>query len=711
MQLAQLAHQRRHRDRVLEQPAEVGVVPAARARRAAELLGDRSAPKSSSRRPRAGARRGPRASGARGIPPAPRGRGRRRGGSGRPASPTRAAASSISALSSPAEALDLAADANRSPRSKRSRDAVGLAEHARGDRPGAVAKLERQVGGAVARGQTVLARAGVVALEALPGSQLGDRRLAGRRQPRLARGAAVASLRCLRSGPDVSRVRRVVSTEWTRSSGKGSRPSCARRSLVCAFRGLERRRRRRDHGARARSPTRSTPRSSRTSIPRSSSTSRSTRPTVRLAEGQAREIEWPGNTLLAAEAAGAERDLVLLSGTEPNLRWRTFSEAIADVAEQLRRRDGRHPRRPDRRRRPHDAGPDHRPRLRRGPGRAPRPRAAPNYEGPTGIVGVLHDACRQRGISSASLWAAVPHYVAAVPNPKAALALLRRLEGLTGVALEASGPRGGDRVIREQVDRAVEAEPRDRRSSSSGSRTSRPRRARARTRTSPPASPSPATSSASCASRAGLAPAPARARPAASRAGGSAPAQLASPRRPDRCERVHARRSRRGPRRRCSRPCRAHGCRAAPGPGRSASARRRTNFQAARRRSGLRRPRARARTRRSARPRSVTEATSRSVSSFASAAGVFALVSSSRSDLKRSISALATCCERLRRAGLRASRSSRSWRRVERRASLATARWVSPLRPVRPISLKAASMIFLAALLAAGFRAQPTIAH
>ena len=61
-----------------------------------------------------------------------------------------------------------------------------------------------------------------------------------------------------------------------------------------------------------------------------------------------------------------------------------------------------------------------------------------SYEGPTGIVGVVHDACRRRGMTSASLWAAVPHYVAAVPNPKAALALLRRLEGFTGIAVEAS---------------------------------------------------------------------------------------------------------------------------------------------------------------------------------------------------------------------------------------------------------------------------------
>jgi proteasome assembly chaperone (PAC2) family protein len=160
------------------------------------------------------------------------------------------------------------------------------------------------------------------------------------------------------------------------------------------------------------------------------------RPTVHLVEGETREIEWPGNNLLAAEAPGAERDLILLAGTEPNLRWRTFSEAIAEVADGLGVEmivtlgaliaDVTHT--------------------------MPVPITGiasdrhlveelgltrSNYEGPTGIVGVVHDACRRRGMKSASLWAAVPHYVAAVPNPKAALALLRRLEGLVGVAVEA----------------------------------------------------------------------------------------------------------------------------------------------------------------------------------------------------------------------------------------------------------------------------------
>src|ERR687887_1545870 len=59
------------------------------------------------------------------------------------------------------------------------------------------------------------------------------------------------------------------------------------------------------------------------------------RPTIRLVEGQTRQIEWPQNTLLAVEVPSAERDLALLSGVEPNLRWRTFAESIVDAAERL----------------------------------------------------------------------------------------------------------------------------------------------------------------------------------------------------------------------------------------------------------------------------------------------------------------------------------------------------------------------------------------
>jgi predicted ATP-grasp superfamily ATP-dependent carboligase len=82
-----------------------------------------------------------------------------------------------------------------------------------------------------------------------------------------------------------------------------------------------------------------------------------------------------------------------------------------------------------------------------------------SYEGPTGVVGVLHDAAQERGLTAASLWAAVPHYAAAVPNPKAALALLRRLEGLVGIPLDTDELEDASGAFEEQVSQAVEANP------------------------------------------------------------------------------------------------------------------------------------------------------------------------------------------------------------------------------------------------------------
>ena len=83
----------------------------------------------------------------------------------------------------------------------------------------------------------------------------------------------------------------------------------------------------------------------------------------------------------------------------------------------------------------------------------------PTYEGPTGIVGVLHAACAEAGMPSASLWAAVPHYVAVAPNPKGALALLRRLESLVGVTVDASDLETAASDYDRQVTRAVELDP------------------------------------------------------------------------------------------------------------------------------------------------------------------------------------------------------------------------------------------------------------
>ena len=184
----------------------------------------------------------------------------------------------------------------------------------------------------------------------------------------------------------------------------------------------------------------------------------STRPTITLDEGQTRRIDWPENNLIAVRVPSADRDLVLLDGTEPNLRWRTFSETVATAADALGVELV----------------------VTMGALIAEVAHTLPvpitglassqqlidelelersSYEGPTGIVGIVHDLCRQTGIDSASLWAAVPHYVAAVPNPKAALALLRRLEGLTGVAVEASELEEETTDDEEQIGRAIAANP------------------------------------------------------------------------------------------------------------------------------------------------------------------------------------------------------------------------------------------------------------
>jgi proteasome assembly chaperone (PAC2) family protein len=184
----------------------------------------------------------------------------------------------------------------------------------------------------------------------------------------------------------------------------------------------------------------------------------STRPTISLDEGQTRRIEWPANNLLAVPVPAADRDLVLLDGTEPNLRWRTFSETIATAADTL--------------------GVELVITLGALIAEVSHTLPVPitglasdremveelelersNYEGPTGIVGVVHDLCRRGGIDSVSLWAAVPHYVAAIPNPKAALALLRRLEGLTGIAVEASELEEETSDYEDQISRAVAANP------------------------------------------------------------------------------------------------------------------------------------------------------------------------------------------------------------------------------------------------------------
>jgi proteasome assembly chaperone (PAC2) family protein len=183
-----------------------------------------------------------------------------------------------------------------------------------------------------------------------------------------------------------------------------------------------------------------------------------TRPTIRFVDGISREVDWPEVQIHAASAPGAVRDLILVTGHEPSFRWRTFCDTIVDLAEALGVQSI----------------------ITLGSLLADVPHSRPvgitglasdealiervglhqsSYQGPTGIIGVLHDTCQRRGIPSVSLWAAVPHYVAVSPNPKGALALVRKLEGVVGVAVDATDLEEAAGEYERQVNRAVESDP------------------------------------------------------------------------------------------------------------------------------------------------------------------------------------------------------------------------------------------------------------
>jgi proteasome assembly chaperone (PAC2) family protein len=183
-----------------------------------------------------------------------------------------------------------------------------------------------------------------------------------------------------------------------------------------------------------------------------------TRPEVKLVEGVTRTIEWPEWEVYEARIPRAPRDLVILTGPEPSYRWRSFCAQVVELSEALGVQlvvtlgallaDVPHSR-------PvgvtaHASDPGLVERLSLQP---------PSYEGPTGITGVLQTACSAAGVPSASLWAAVPHYVAVSPNPKGALALLRRLESLVGVTVDATQLESAAVDYERQVTRAVELDP------------------------------------------------------------------------------------------------------------------------------------------------------------------------------------------------------------------------------------------------------------
>jgi proteasome assembly chaperone (PAC2) family protein len=182
------------------------------------------------------------------------------------------------------------------------------------------------------------------------------------------------------------------------------------------------------------------------------------RPTVRMDDGQTRVIEWPANTIYAAQVGGTDHDLLLLQGIEPSLRWREYTAMVVELARELGARMI----------------------VTLGALLADVPHTRPvpmtgicsdpelidrlgltqsSYEGPTGIVGVLHHACTEAGFPSVSLWASVPHYVAAAPNPKAALTLIRHFEGVAGIAVDALDLEQSADEYQRQVDAAVATDP------------------------------------------------------------------------------------------------------------------------------------------------------------------------------------------------------------------------------------------------------------
>jgi len=181
------------------------------------------------------------------------------------------------------------------------------------------------------------------------------------------------------------------------------------------------------------------------------------RPNVSLEDGLTRKIEWPSNTFLHAPIPGLERDAVILLGVEPNLRWKTYTALVLELI--------------------HDLEIEFVVTLGSLLADVPHTRPAPvsaaasdptlveelgvepsRYEGPTGIVGILLDACRQEVLPAVSLWAAVPHYVSLAPSPRAALALCTRLGELIGADIDVAELEQAAEEYSQQVTEAVESD-------------------------------------------------------------------------------------------------------------------------------------------------------------------------------------------------------------------------------------------------------------
>lgn len=181
------------------------------------------------------------------------------------------------------------------------------------------------------------------------------------------------------------------------------------------------------------------------------------RPMVKLDEGLTRSIEWPTPTFRAAPLPGSGRDVVFLNAVEPSLKWRTYCDEVIGVCRELGVEmvltlgailaDVPHTR------------------PVRVMGTAANPEIVAElglqrsaYEGPTGIVGVLQDACSRAGIRSASFWASTPHYLHQTPSPRAALALVERTASVLGARVDPVDLQIAAAAYDRQVDDLISSE-------------------------------------------------------------------------------------------------------------------------------------------------------------------------------------------------------------------------------------------------------------
>lgn len=161
------------------------------------------------------------------------------------------------------------------------------------------------------------------------------------------------------------------------------------------------------------------------------------RPIVDIDESKIRSLTWPGTQIFGLATPNFDFDFIIVRGVEPSMKWRTFTHDLLDLADDLEVQtiitlgsmlaDAPHSR----------------PITVTGSGAHPEIAKrlgveVSRYEGPTGILGVIADACLQRGLDAISLWAAIPHYASNSPSPKATLALINALEDF----LEISLPQG-----------------------------------------------------------------------------------------------------------------------------------------------------------------------------------------------------------------------------------------------------------------------------